>query len=141
MRVIVSGSRYWPDPRPICWGLSWLHIQSLIMSEPLTVVHGACQDRRGRLRGADRWADEWAQKVQALGSRWVRVERYPASDFGPWPGCGPIRNRYMAMRGADVLLAFPMGVSRGTRGMIRIAHEHKIHCRIVEGTPELFRQL
>lgn len=59
----------------------------------LVVVHGAA-------RGADAMADQWARKNSAT------VERHRAEQFGPWPQCGPIRNRHMVNLGADICLAF-----------------------------------
>jgi len=118
-RTIVTGSRYWAEPFLIWLDLNWQYEAS---HHDLTVVHGACCDRRGRLRGADRWADGWCALAIKAGLN-VKVERYPAALFGPWPACGPLRNRHMVELGADLVLAYPLGESRGTRGCMKLATE------------------
>src|SRR5688572_13208175 len=62
------------------------------------------------------------------------VERYPADRqlFGPWPGCGPRRNQHMVNLGADLCLAYPYGVSRGTRGCVRMAVKAGIPTLVTE---------
>lgn len=96
-RVLVTGSRSWDDVTTIAAALE----QALIDSDgrPVLVVHGACPS------GADRYADHYARWLRGRGC-FVDVETHRAEDFGPWPRCGPIRNRHMVSLGADRCLAF-----------------------------------
>jgi hypothetical protein len=76
---------------------------AISVGSELIVVHGACPT------GGDQVADEWAQMQRAQGMPviWERhpAEDHPTQDFGPWPWCGPKRNRFMARLGADVCIA------------------------------------
>lgn len=103
-RVLVTGSRDDRRPRRVFDTLDEL-LDNLEPSRRLVVIHGACKDRKGRLRGVDAWADLWARRARAAGCP-VDIEQYPAEQFGPWPACGPRRNRHMVARGADEALAF-----------------------------------
>jgi YspA, cpYpsA-related SLOG family len=96
-RVLVTGSRDWDDVPSIAAALE----QALIDSDgrPVLVVHGACQS------GADRHADHYARWLRGRGCS-VDVEPHRAEDFGPWPACGPFRNKHMVSLGADLCLAF-----------------------------------
>lgn len=99
----------------------------------LVVRHGACPT------GADHYASEWVRLHQDHG---VTEDPHPADWTGPChrecgrrhrrqsssgrsrcPAAGPRRNRGMVALGADVVLAFPVGASRGTRGCMRLAEE------------------
>lgn len=53
----------------------------------------------------------------------IRLEAYPATNFGSWPACGPRRNSHMVSLGADICLAFPDRDSRGTWDCARKAAE------------------
>jgi hypothetical protein len=102
-RVIVTGSRDNTDPHPIDAALDW-RLGRLRPGQRLVIVHGACKDKRGRLRGTDAHADAWARRAQRAGHP-VDIEPHPAENHGPWPACGPIRNQHMVNRGADEALA------------------------------------
>lgn len=66
----------------------------------LVIVQGECH-----AGGVDREAKTWGLQMKHSGLA-VEVESHPAQnhptqDFGPWPGAGPNRNRYMVGLGAD----------------------------------------
>lgn len=64
-------------------------------------------------------ADFLAEKVwESLG--WP-IEKHPADWDKNGRAAGHIRNAEMANLGADVCVAFPLGESKGTRGMMKIA--------------------
>lgn len=96
-RVLVTGSRSWDDVTTIGAALE----QALIDAgpRPVLVVHGACPS------GADWHADHYARWMRGRGVA-IDVEPHPARNFGPWPACGPIRNRHMVGLGADECHAF-----------------------------------
>lgn len=103
----------------------------------LVVRHGACPT------GADHHAGEWVARRSVTT---VTEQRFPVDWSRPCepscrqpgghgerrvdhdgndfcPAAGPLRNRDMVTAGADKVLAFPLGPSRGTRGCMRLARE------------------
>lgn len=103
-RVLVSGSRNWSDAGTIHSALNEMRA----VHGKITVVHGGA-------RGADSIADDWAR------SNDVPVEVYPAQWDKYGKAAGMKRNRQMLDTGIDVVAAFPLGRSPGTRGMMNIA--------------------
>lgn len=105
MRLLITGSRSWTNRRVIEAAIAtatWRDSPNVI------VVHGAA-------RGADTLAGEVARERDLL------VEEHPA-DWGRFgKRAGYIRNQEMALLGADVCLAFPLGESKGTRMMMMLA--------------------
>lgn len=103
-RVLVTGPRGHKDETLVHSCLWYAYGEATGMGRPLLVVHGHCPT------GADRHADIWVARMRLDGHP-VEAERHPAQnhpteDFGPWPGAGPRRNRYMTSLGADVCYAF-----------------------------------
>lgn len=110
-RAIVCGSRHWNDPAPIEAALKALPPHSV-------VLHGACPT------GADALADLLATR------RKIRIERFEA-DWERYGKCaGPLRNAAMLAAGADLVLAFWDGASRGTANMIGIARAAGVEVRV-----------
>ncbi|MCX5209745.1 DUF2493 domain-containing protein [Kitasatospora sp. NBC_00240] len=107
IRIIVTGSRNWTD-RQAVWdalaqaadGQDW---------DELVLVHGACPT------GADHYASRWASLVG------ITQETYPANWTAHGKAAGPIRNQAMVAAGADLVLAFPLGPSPGTRNCMAAA--------------------
>lgn len=122
-RVLVTGSRAWRDTAVVEGALLQAWDEALQAGfDGIVVVHGGCPS------GADRLAWEWASRVD------VPVDVTMADWSGPCavecrpghrrvrrgggeycPLAGHRRNQVMVDRGAVVCLAFPLGVSRGTR--------------------------
>jgi hypothetical protein len=92
-RLLITGSRDWVDKQTV-WDALAPIARALPADQDLVLVHGGCPT------GADAMCDEWARGFGAV------IERHRAEDFGPWPRCGPIRNRHMVSLGADEALAF-----------------------------------
>lgn len=114
--VIVTGGRDYQDRGRVFAALDALHKR-----QPITLlVHGACADRGrpDRLRGADRWAEEWARVNH------VPSEPHPADWRMLGNAAGPRRNEAMASAGAHGCVAFPGG--SGTADMARQAEDHGI---------------
>jgi hypothetical protein len=116
MRVLVTGGRHYGDRANVFRNLDLLHA-----AKPITlVIHGACVERaqngRLELRGADRWAGEWALE------REVPCVAHPAKWLAEGRDAGPIRNaKMLEVYRPAVVLAFPGG--RGTADMMRKATE------------------
>lgn len=109
MRVIVTGSRAWPDPVRVGHELTRLYQQH----GPFTLVHGDCST------GADAAAHHWYEVAgMDLGCEEIR---YPASWEAYGRRAGPMRNEAMVKAGADLVLAFLHGPSSGTRNTISLA--------------------
>jgi hypothetical protein len=98
-RVLVTGSRNWPTPAVVWAALNDARDEALLSGRHLVVVHGACP------RGADDHAAHWCQ-IAGQFVTGVTEESHRAEDFGPWPACGPFRNKHMVSLGADVCFAF-----------------------------------
>lgn len=110
MRVIVTGSRAWPDPVRVAHELNTLFLQH----GPFTLIHGACAT------GADAAAAHW---YETAGFDLGCIEiKYHADweQFGK--RAGPIRNEKMVKEAsADLVVAFPLFDSRGTKHTIELA--------------------
>ena len=126
MRVIVTGSRLLESAHPVRAELYDL-LNNLAPNETLTVVHGDCPT------GADRHASNWvADQHYDTDLGIVIEERHPAdwNMFGP--AAGPRRNSEMVALGADLVLAFPVGASRGTRDTMTKARAAGILVQVTE---------
>lgn len=109
MRLLVCGGRDFDDK-----GAAFMAMDRVLTKKRVVlVIHGDCRDRDGRLRGGDRWADEWAA------SRGIEPRRCPADWRGQGKAAGPQRNAYMLTLKPDGVLALPGG--RGTADMVRQA--------------------
>jgi hypothetical protein len=111
-RVLVTGSRAWPDGAAVHQKLRRVALRQGFGR--LVVVHGACPT------GADAFADEWARENADAG---VTVEPHPADWDTHGKAAGPLRNTHMVQLTADLVLAFPLGASRGTRDCMSKAQQ------------------
>lgn len=113
----MSGSRDWP------WnhcGPIYSRLTEVVGDQDVTVVEGDCP-----FGGVDTIARVWANYYPR-----ARSEKHPAMWFKHGKGAGPIRNQEMVDLGADVVLAYPMGVSRGTRDLVVRAREAGLVVRV-----------
>ncbi|MGY1896168.1 SLOG family protein [Nocardia gipuzkoensis] len=141
-RVIVTGSRDWTDTAAV-----WAALERLLNAVPLgytmTVIEGECPS------GADNDAFHWAilpDTSRGTTRATVRRERYPADwsrtcdqdcyhrprtrNGRPYcPMAGHLRNQFMVDLGADLVIAFPLGKSLGTRDCMRRARGAGISVR------------
>ena len=134
-RVIVTGSRNWTDRSAVISGLRCEFNFAQLAGKRLVVVHGACPT------GADKFADDWYLSLVPCGGYAFRtlqrydlsIERFPANWNLHGKAAGPLRNQQMVDAGADLVLAFPLGDSRGTRHCISVAVRAGIPVYLVEG--------
>lgn len=107
MRILITGSRNHTDVQLIENAIQ-THTLGLQHTN-VTIVSGGCPT------GADHIAEEYARKqgfpLEIHHAAWTKHGR----------AAGPIRNQEMVDAGADVVLAFPFGESRGTWGCVRAA--------------------
>lgn len=106
VRIIVFGSRSWAD-RSAVFG----RIEIYAKIGPCVIVHGNCPT------GADYYAELAAIQLGC------EIERFTADWETYGRAAGPIRNRDMALAGADIALGFRSqryNHSPGTDGMRRL---------------------
>lgn len=98
-RVWVAGGRDYPNRNLVFATLDAYHALA-----PITLlIHGACRDNQMALRGADRWAEEWAIENE------IPYMGVPAEFTTLGKKAGPIRNAKLATMKPACLLAFPGG--------------------------------
>lgn len=120
-RILVTGSRHWRDRETIERALLavWLEFDR---PTDMILMHGDCPT------GADQIASDcWKRNG-------LPEDPHPADWDRHGRAAGPIRNQHMVDIGADVVLAFPLGKSPGTRGCIKAARAAGLPVRIYEGT-------
>lgn len=113
MRVLVCGGRDYQDR-----AATFAALDEVDAIKPITfVIHGACCSRANKveLRGADRWAQEWAQEHEVpyagIPAKWKSLGRR----------AGMERNSRMLLLKPDAVIAMPGGP--GTRNMVTQARE------------------
>lgn len=116
LRILVTGSRLWTARNVIADALTKAigdYGQHLIHDDPVL----------GPRLDAD------------IGRSWrFQLESHPA-DWGMYGrAAGHRRNAEMVALGADVLLAFPIGRSPGTRGCVALAEKAGIPIHVYEGS-------
>lgn len=110
LRILITGSREWTDRDTIRAALvKAMHVYGA-RTEDVTVVHGAAA-------GADTIAADIATEFGC------DVEIHPADWKQYGHRAGPIRNQRMVNSDADLVLAFPLGKSNGTRDCVRRARK------------------
>lgn len=122
-RIIIAGSRQFNDYHKMLTELDNLGIHLINLIDPIEIVSGHAY-------GAD-----------TLGERFAKAYHYPLKIFhADWDNygraAGPIRNEQMAKYAAEadkgVLIAFPLGESRGTRNMIKLAKQYGLEVYVIE---------
>jgi hypothetical protein len=122
-RVIIAGSRKFNDYNKMLFTVDRIGLHLINTIDPVEIVSG-------HARGADE-----------LGERFAEAYGYPLKIFpADWDkygkAAGPIRNEQMAKYASEadrgILIAFPIGESRGTRNMIEIAKRYGLEVEVIE---------
>ncbi|WP_392971070.1 SLOG family protein [Streptomyces sp. LN245] len=125
-RILVTGSRDWQGIGVVRRALAEV-LAILPNDQPLVVVHGDCPT------GADIMAKAWALTTftPACTDDFERVteEPHPAAWHVHGNKAGPIRNKAMVDKGADVCLAFIRNGSRGASHTAALAERAGIPTR------------
>jgi len=113
-RLLVTGSRNFGNR-----GSSDITLMRDSLKDARRTLANADFDRIILVHGAARGADQLAASVgKSMG---FVLEAHPAQWNVHGKAAGPIRNKEMVDLGADLMLAFPRGSSRGTRGCMTLA--------------------
>lgn len=118
MRVLVTGSRDWPDQERLWQQLDLLYENRPIHSTVFIIVHGGA-------KGADRMAMAWVRGKRRDGCLDIFHEMHQAQwkQQGQFvKAAGHQRNQRMVDAGADIAVAFIRNNSPGATGCIRMAH-------------------
>lgn len=115
-RLLITGSRNFGSQ-----GSFDIELMRSALKDARRRLHDASFDRIILVHGAARGADQLAAAVgKSMG---FVLEAHPAQWNVHGKAAGPIRNKEMVDLGADLMLAFPRGSSRGTRGCMKLAAE------------------
>lgn len=124
VRAIIAGSRDFYSPGIFNNVMS--ELLSDIPDDDLEIVSGGC-------RGADKMGEEWANFWN------IKCTVFPADWNKYGKAAGPMRNEQMAKYASEadkgMLIAFPVGVSRGTRNMIKTAERYGLEVHAYECLP------
>ena len=113
-RVIIAGSRTFTD---------YAFLKSkmdLLLSKTNQDISILC----GKARGADTLGERYAKE------KGYKIEYFPADWDKYGKSAGVIRNKKMASSGADALVVFWDGKSKGSLNMISVAKEYGLQIRI-----------
>ena len=122
-RVIIAGSRQFNDYKLMLNTLDELGVHLINTIDPVEIISGHAP-------GAD-----------TLGEKFAKAYGYTLKIFtADWnkygKAAGPIQNEEMAKYASEadrgILIAFPVGESRGTRNMIKLAKQYGLEIEIVE---------
>lgn len=140
LRLLVTGSRLWYDALRLGQALD----EAAAGYRRVTLVHGKCDPRWRATGEVIPWDETGGFPTMGLiGADWLAhqhafirgwdIEPHPAdwNKFGL--SAGPRRNRVMVKRGADRCLGFPLGLSSGTRGCLKLAIDARIPVTTYEG--------
>ena len=115
--VITGGRGHQPTPREL------RELHDVLEDHDIAVV------RTGGASGVDTAVHDHVRDI-------FDREVYPATDYGKWPACGPIRNRAMLKTGNVVLVvAFTGGdgtIDCMTQAKQRDIPVHVIACSVIE---------
>ena len=120
-RVIIAGSRNFNDQ-----DLFDNTVHDILLNyetDELEIVSGCCN-------GADLMGEDYAKSWD------IKVTQFPAYWNLYGKSAGPMRNKKMAEYAASadhgILIAFPIGESKGTRNMIKTAKQYGLEVHVIE---------
>lgn len=121
-RIIIAGSRDFND----------YILMASVVSDIINIknIKDDIEIVSGHAKGADalgeRFANDRGYHLKIFPADWIKYKR----------SAGPIRNKQMAEYAAEsergILIAFPMGESRGTRNMIEEAKKLELEVHVIE---------
>ena len=122
MRILVTASRTWPDPRCVHQQLGFA-VHELCRDASVTIVHG-------NAAGGDFMAHTWCDQHPRYGDVFVVEEIHRAAWRGPeGRAAGFWRSGRMVVSGIDLCLAFICNQSRGATHCAGLAVKQGIPVR------------
>ena len=119
MRIIICGSRDWTDKHTIHREIDRLLAR---YGSELVIIHGVCET------GADMIANDYCIEKD------IRIIPFPAKWKRQGKAAGPIRNQRMIDEGKPQgVVAFDLGGTPGTAGMINKAHAAGLPVIVIKG--------
>lgn len=120
MKILVCGATYFTDYEKFHDSLIGIFLEKNINLSDITIISGMA-------KGADTLAVQFAKQYS------LPCLEFPADWARYSKGAGPIRNQKMLDEGQpDLIIAFPMQSSRGTRDMIARGLMEDIEVVVVE---------
>lgn len=113
MQIMITGFRNYDNFNEMYWVLETIVDKLKIKPNQSTIIHG-------NSRGADKIAGYVGKDLG------FKIEVHPANWDKYGKAAGPIRNREMVNSDIDLVLAFPIGKSYGTRNAMKEAREKQI---------------
>lgn len=122
-RIIIAGSREFNDYEKMLKALDELGVHLMNAINPIEIISGHAP-------GADTLGERFAKAYD------YTLKIFPAEWDKYGKAAGPIRNEQMAKYAAEsdqgILVAFPIGESRGTRNMIKLAKQYGLEIEVIE---------
>jgi len=118
-KIVVCGSRHFQNYPLLrkAVGDTIALVRAERPNSQIVIVSGCA---RGADQLGERFAAENGLSVERFAANWARFGR----------GAGPKRNAEMA-KVANLVIAFPVGASKGTKNMIKQAQKKGIECIII----------
>ena len=123
VRIIICGSREFNDYAKLCRVMDNIGIHSIANNDYVEIISGHA---RGADMAGEKFANQYGYPLKVFPADW---DTYGKS-------AGMIRNRQMADYAAQadeaIVVAFPIGASRGTRNMIDTSRRHGFEVYVIE---------
>ena len=123
VRIIICGSREFNDYKKLCKVMDQLGIHSIANNDYVEIISGHAG---GADMAGEKFATQYGYPLKVFPADW--------NTYGK--AAGPIRNRQMAKYAAQadegIVVAFPIGSSRGTRHMVDIADQYGLEVYVIE---------
>lgn len=123
VRIIICGSREFNDYEKLCRVMDNIGIHSIANNDYVEIISGHC---RGADMAGEKFATQYGYPLKVFEADWDTHGK----------AAGPIRNRQMAKYAAQadegIVVAFPIGSSRGTRHMVDIANQYGLEVYVIE---------
>lgn len=123
VRIIICGSREFNDYAKLCRVMDNIGIHSIANNDYVEIISG-------HARGADMLGEKFANQY-GYPLKVLEADRKTYNNFAE-----SIRNhqiaKYAARADEGIVVAFPIGSSRGTRNMVSIANQYGLEVYVIE---------
>lgn len=131
VRIIICGSREFNDYAKLCRVMDDIGIHSIANNDYVEIISGHA---RGADMAGEKFATQYGYPLKVFPANW---DAYGKS-------AGMIRNRQMADYAAQadeaIVVAFPIGASRGTRNMIDTSRKRGFEVYVIEENDDVDKE-